>query len=679
MNEFDPYHTWLGIPPEEQPPNHYRLLGITLFESEGEVIRNAADQRMAYLKTFGTGQHSGLSQKLLNEVSAAKVCLLNEAKKHAYDDELRKQTAQNRANPPPAAPPSSPAGPEREGDSARSQVVVDATRPARLRSRRYPLAGSKWAKPAVLALLLFIVLVCVASPLLFHMSEKPPVNPDEHGNGNGGVVKRDEETTEPGAGEINKPKSPVHHALRFNGTDSFLEIPTLLYDGSHPITAEAIVRPDLELEDGAIIATTERAGFAVCATPEHWRFEMHNERQYVRALSDGPPKLNKSAHVAGVFDGRQLFLFVDGKKQGSTPKLGGVFKASRFPITIGASPSGESLCDYPFKGDVRQVRLSRIARYSADFEPPSEFTADEDTILLLRLDEGKGPTVRDTSADNHIGTIHSSEWIVIPTGDDRTSGGEYCLEGTCPPNAVLHEQTGRFLLDPTMEDVGRYQVTIKGPGSIADTESTQDVEMSPRFVLQGGCIDVHVENAANNVITFRLRVSALSQSHEVGVFNDIMSAARRKKQALKLDLRGKGMTDCPFVGHLTHLRWLDWSDSGMTIFPSELGWLRELEELDLSGNNLGAVRAEIGHLKRLKVVDLSENSLTGLPNEIGWLKELEYLYLRNNEITGLPRQIAGCNKLKILDLRGNPISGGEKRWLTSTLRSYARQVKTLVD
>ena len=27
QEKFDPYHIWLGIPPEEQPPNHYRLLG----------------------------------------------------------------------------------------------------------------------------------------------------------------------------------------------------------------------------------------------------------------------------------------------------------------------------------------------------------------------------------------------------------------------------------------------------------------------------------------------------------------------------------------------------------------------------------------------------------------------------------------------------------------------------
>jgi len=86
---FDPYHHWLGIPPEEQPPNHYRLLGIAKFEENPSVIEHAADQRMGYLRTFQTGRHAALSQKLLNEVAAAKVCLLNAERKQAYDQELR--------------------------------------------------------------------------------------------------------------------------------------------------------------------------------------------------------------------------------------------------------------------------------------------------------------------------------------------------------------------------------------------------------------------------------------------------------------------------------------------------------------------------------------------------------------------------------------------------------------
>jgi hypothetical protein len=87
--EFDPYHRWLGIPPEHQPPDHYRLLGIQPFETQPDVIENAADRQMAYLRTFQTGPHAALSQKLLNQVAAAKVCLLNPEKKAAYDGRLR--------------------------------------------------------------------------------------------------------------------------------------------------------------------------------------------------------------------------------------------------------------------------------------------------------------------------------------------------------------------------------------------------------------------------------------------------------------------------------------------------------------------------------------------------------------------------------------------------------------
>jgi hypothetical protein len=86
---FDPYHKWLGIPREHQPPDYYRLLAIEPFESDLDVIQAAADQRMAHLRNYQTGAHSALSQQLLNEVASARVCLLNVAKKAAYDEQLR--------------------------------------------------------------------------------------------------------------------------------------------------------------------------------------------------------------------------------------------------------------------------------------------------------------------------------------------------------------------------------------------------------------------------------------------------------------------------------------------------------------------------------------------------------------------------------------------------------------
>lgn len=88
-NDFDHYYKWLGIPPEDQPPNHYQLLGLRNFTEDHEVIANAADQRAMHLRMFQLGKYADIAQETLNEVLRASTCLLNAEKKLAYDAELR--------------------------------------------------------------------------------------------------------------------------------------------------------------------------------------------------------------------------------------------------------------------------------------------------------------------------------------------------------------------------------------------------------------------------------------------------------------------------------------------------------------------------------------------------------------------------------------------------------------
>jgi len=57
-SQFDPYYEWLGIPPEEQPADYYRLLGVQRFEANLNAISNAADARMGYVRTFQAGKNS---------------------------------------------------------------------------------------------------------------------------------------------------------------------------------------------------------------------------------------------------------------------------------------------------------------------------------------------------------------------------------------------------------------------------------------------------------------------------------------------------------------------------------------------------------------------------------------------------------------------------------------------
>ncbi|MCA9142248.1 MAG: hypothetical protein H6823_18800 [Planctomycetaceae bacterium] len=85
---FDPYYSWLGIPPAKQPPNHYQLLGLADLESNLNVIATAADRQTAHLRSFLDGQHSFDAERLLAEVEAVRSCLLNEHTKSAYDGVL---------------------------------------------------------------------------------------------------------------------------------------------------------------------------------------------------------------------------------------------------------------------------------------------------------------------------------------------------------------------------------------------------------------------------------------------------------------------------------------------------------------------------------------------------------------------------------------------------------------
>ncbi|HEV2971296.1 MAG TPA: trypsin-like peptidase domain-containing protein [Pirellulales bacterium] len=99
------YHKWLGIPVSEQPANHYRLLGIADLESDSDVIASAADRQMAHVRTFQIGQHSAASQRILNEIAGARLCLLNEKRKTEYDIVLRTRLASQALGIPVKADP----------------------------------------------------------------------------------------------------------------------------------------------------------------------------------------------------------------------------------------------------------------------------------------------------------------------------------------------------------------------------------------------------------------------------------------------------------------------------------------------------------------------------------------------------------------------------------------------
>jgi hypothetical protein len=173
--DFDPYYKWLGIPLKDRPPNHYRLLAIELFEADTDVISDAAEQRMAHVRSYQLGQYMALSQRILNELAAARACLLDPQTKAKYDRALRAKLAP--PTPAAATPPMLPS-------SAKPNSVFDpGSIPShKPRSKRLPpwmpLAFSGVGGVVVVAVLLLLVNSGRQSPTTTPPSVASPTSHD---------------------------------------------------------------------------------------------------------------------------------------------------------------------------------------------------------------------------------------------------------------------------------------------------------------------------------------------------------------------------------------------------------------------------------------------------------------------------------------------------------------------
>jgi hypothetical protein len=117
------------------------------------------------------------------------------------------------------------------------------------------------------------------------------------------------------------------------------------------------------------------------------------------------------SHVAMVHDATSTRIYIDGAKAGES--VGSTTVAnSTGPIQIGHVSR-----DYqspPVQGFYSEIRISNVARYTADFTPTLHLGADGNTQAFWKLDEGAGTTAADSSGLAHSGTIAGATWAQAP-------------------------------------------------------------------------------------------------------------------------------------------------------------------------------------------------------------------------------------------------------------------------
>jgi hypothetical protein len=101
---YDLICSWLGLPPGEWPPDHYRLLGLEPGEDKAELIEQRVHQRLDSVRCYQM-MHPEQATEAMNRLAQAFVCLMEPAAKKAYDAAFLGTASPSAQGTSPAAQP----------------------------------------------------------------------------------------------------------------------------------------------------------------------------------------------------------------------------------------------------------------------------------------------------------------------------------------------------------------------------------------------------------------------------------------------------------------------------------------------------------------------------------------------------------------------------------------------
>lgn len=174
-----------------------------------------------------------------------------------------------------------------------------------------------------------------------------------------------------------------------------------LHERPGHFTLEAWVRGAAPTGRHGLISNAEGGGFAIFwsdagdgeALPGAY---VHAGGAYARAGADQPWDFARWTHLAMTYDGASVRFFVDGEIVQRTDAPGPIHH-NGLPLYIGADVNADGRAVSFWKGDIDQVRLSRVVRYRGEFAPDRSYGTDDDTVLMLAFDQSGQAALEDAS------------------------------------------------------------------------------------------------------------------------------------------------------------------------------------------------------------------------------------------------------------------------------------------
>ena len=206
-------------------------------------------------------------------------------------------------------------------------------------------------------------------------------------------------------------------ALVFNGRSDYVEVPTLTLTDAQPITIEAWLTCRRPREASNPLAIYGPHQMVLYQTGGDWGVAKKNGDESILWRASGSLTPGERTHLAGVWDGTELTLYINGERApavrqgyqlGDAP--GGLFIGGTPPDKL---PSGEE--DRWFDGEIEQVRITRGPRYRDEFTPQPRLIAENETFAAYAINENAGQRLVDISGHGHEGKIVRATWVRLDT------------------------------------------------------------------------------------------------------------------------------------------------------------------------------------------------------------------------------------------------------------------------
>lgn len=278
---------------------------------------------------------------------------------------------------------------------------------------------------------------------------------------------------------------PDGYSLVFDGATSYIEVPDINRDEPSPLTFEMWVKPQLQSTARAL-AVLSGQRFVQLGKSSTTLFFMEpltplsNSRFNPRFIP------GEWSHIAVVANDRECKFFSNGVLVNQLA-VSDQHWHKDYPfrgLWIGAHPAN-GIIRYFYAGQIDEIRVSNIERYTSSFSPATRFEPDEYTVALFHCDDGDGTTLTDASIHGHHGTAYGVHWeqYVESEPTDRPKA----LVAPLEPSEAMHVQSewSNHMKTPTEEinSIGMAMRLIP-PGKFLMGASIYDLEAQPTELPQ---------------------------------------------------------------------------------------------------------------------------------------------------------------------------------------------------